>query len=141
MSTENVELVRRGYEAFARGGIEAAMDFVKSGSVSPELEWIPPPDAPTHGVYRGHDEAKAEFHEWSGHFEDYDWEPSEFIDAGDRVLVVGRQRGRGRESGAAVSAQEFHVWTIEGGKMVRMEMFRSRPEAVHAAGLPDTDAR
>jgi uncharacterized protein len=136
-----MEMVRRGYEAFARGGIEAVMDFVSSGPVSPELEWIPPPDAPTHGVYRGRDEAEAEFYEWSGQFEDYAWEPSEFIDAGDRVLVIGRQRGRGKGSGAAVSAQEFHVWTIQAGKMVRMEMFRERSEAVRAAGLVDDGAR
>jgi ketosteroid isomerase-like protein len=131
VSQENVELVRRIYEAFAMRGPEEAARHLDA-----EIEWVPPQDAPTAGVWRGPDAARAELAEWSSQFHDYAWEPEGFIAAPDgRVVVVGHQRGRGRASGAEVRADEVHVWTLRGGKAVRLEMFGRVQEALEAVGL------
>jgi ketosteroid isomerase-like protein len=130
MSEENVEIVRRGYEAFREGGIEAVAELL-----DPDIEWIPPREAPQAGTYRGPDAVKTEVREFTGPFEDYEWEPREFIDAGDRVVVIGYHRGRGRQSGVEIGQEETHLWTVRNGKIVRLEMFHDRAEALQSAGL------
>ena len=128
MSDENIELVRRMYEDFAARGLEMAVDYL-----DPEIEWLPPKDAPHPEVHRGVEGARAELAEWMGEFHDYAWEPREFVAApGGRVVVIGRQRGRGKASGVEVKAEETHLWTLRGGKAVRLEMFATAKEALEA---------
>ncbi|MGE5635516.1 MAG: nuclear transport factor 2 family protein [Nocardioidaceae bacterium] len=45
--------------------------------------------------------------------------PEEFIDAGERVVVLGRYRGHGSDTGIPLDAPFAHIWTIHGGKAVR----------------------
>jgi uncharacterized protein len=131
MSRENVELVRQMYDAFATRGPEAALEYL-----DPNIEWLPPPDVPTAGTYRGIEQVRAQFTDWTGQFSDYAWEPQDFVSApGRRVVVVGQQHGRGVLSGVNVEAGEIHVWTIRGGKATRVEVHRSREQALKAAGL------
>jgi hypothetical protein len=131
MSRENVEVIRSIYETFAVRGPEAAGEYLDAN-----IEWLPPHDAPTAGIYRGVEQAGAEFADWIAQFQDWTWEPSEFIAApGERVVVVGRQRGRGRVSGVSVEVPEAHAWTVRDGKATRLEMFRSAEEALDAVGL------
>jgi uncharacterized protein len=131
MSRENVELVRQMYDAFAARGPEAVREYLDA-----DIEWLPPADAPTAGTYRGLDEVRAELSDWTGQFVDYAWEPRDFIPAPrGRVVVVGQQHGRGQLSGVEVEAGEVHVWTVQEGKAIRLEMFRSAEEAFAAVGL------
>jgi ketosteroid isomerase-like protein len=59
------------------------------------------------------------------------------IDAGDRVAVIFVARGRGRESGAEVEMRWGSVWTVPGGRIVRMDAYVITPEAaLEAVGLP-----
>jgi hypothetical protein len=56
MSRENVEVVRRAFEAFNRG-VEA---LISSGLLSPEYVWDASPSGiPGLGVYRGYDEVRS----------------------------------------------------------------------------------
>jgi len=133
MSRENVEMVRRMYEVFAARGPEAAGEYL-----DPNIQWSPPKDAPTAGTYRGIDQARGELADWTGQFQDFAWEPRQFIAAPEeRVVVVGHQRGRGQVSGVNVEADEVHVWTVRDGKATRLEMFRSAEEALEAVGLSE----
>ena len=50
-------------------------------------------------------------------------------------VVVGDMAGMGRTSGLEVQAEESHVWTLQHGRIVRVEMFLDRGEALAAAGL------
>lgn len=72
----------------------------------------------------------AEFSEFEAH-------PEEIIDAGDRVVVVVFQRGRGRASGAEVERRVGQVWTVCDGKAVRWQIFKDRSEALEAVGLSE----
>jgi ketosteroid isomerase-like protein len=63
----------------------------------------------------------------------------EMIDAGDRV-VVGLAGPRFREvPGAPINGQIYMVYTLREGRIVRMDDFLSRSEAMEAAGsaVPD----
>ena len=60
--------------------------------------------------------------------------PEEYIGVGDRVVVVVRFVGRGRESGFPIDERLCHVWTLREGKAVRMEVHSGREEGLRAAG-------
>ena len=67
MSQQNVELVRRAYQAFNQGRPEA---LISAGFWSPEIVLdFTPSNIPGLGVYRGQDEVRAFFEEdWFGAF-------------------------------------------------------------------------
>ena len=136
MSEENVEIVRRVYEAVDRGDAEAVL-----GLYDPQIVWdfarSPFRNFLKHDVYRGHDALRSMFREryedaWST-IED---ELEELIDAGPHVISVVRSRGRGRSSGVEVEKAHAGVWTIRDGTIVRVE-WMSREEALKAAGLSE----
>lgn len=70
-----------------------------------------------------------------GTWDEYHFELRELIDAGDQVLAVGWQRGRGKGSGVGVSEEIFSVWSMRTGKVVRQRMFREKVQALEAVGL------
>jgi len=63
------------------------------------------------------------------------FEPEQFVEAGDLILVVLRQTARGRTSGAALEQSINHVWRIEGGTARELRVFSDRAEALEAVGL------
>ena len=51
MSQENVEVVRRMYDAYARGDFATGLSYLDSG-----IEFSQPAEEPGGGTYHGHDE-------------------------------------------------------------------------------------
>jgi ketosteroid isomerase-like protein len=56
-------------------------------------------------------------------------EAEEFIQSGDRILVLVRWSGRGKGSGAEIEASGAHLWTFRDGLAVRLETYRDGDEA------------
>ena len=88
------------------------------------------------GVYRGHEGVERFFADWLAVWEDYSVENREYIDAGDSVVLVFRQHGRGRGSGVPAERDFFSVYDLRRGKVTRFRLFESRAAALEAAGLP-----
>jgi ketosteroid isomerase-like protein len=88
-------------------------------------------------VYRGKDGVKAFFQEWYGAWEDMQNHPEELIDAGDDVVAVVTNRGRGDRSGVEVAMTHASVWTIHDGRVVRVRWLSTRAEALEAVGLAE----
>ena len=82
---------------------------------------------------RGH----AGFLRWIDYWDAMDWslDPEEFIDAGERVVVLARLSARGRESGVSLERRDGMVWTVRDGKAVRLDYFNNATKALEAAGL------
>jgi ketosteroid isomerase-like protein len=60
------------------------------------------------------------------------------VDAvGDSVVVAVRQHAVGRTSGVPTEIRYFTVWSFRGRKVIRIESFRERAEALEAAGLSE----
>jgi ketosteroid isomerase-like protein len=60
----------------------------------------------------------------------------ELIDAGtDKVVVVERYGGRAALSGVETDQTEAEVYTLRDGKILRVEEYAHRAEALKAAGL------
>jgi ketosteroid isomerase-like protein len=128
---ENVDLVRRVIAAHNRG--EFAVVF---GAYHPDIEWSLerlPPLGGFDRVYRGHEGIRTFWRTWFDAWETVSFEYEEFIETGEQVVSILTQRMRGRSSGLEVDWNSYaQVWTIRGGKIVRVEFFQSRSEALEA---------
>ena len=134
MSQENVEIVRRGYEQFAAGDIEGVAtlfaeeaELADTGGLG-----IAGTAAGTRYGPEGFIRASADTQEA---FDDYRVEPQEFIDVGEAVVVLVRVTGRGKASGAHMEMHVAHLWVFRNGKVIRGDVYRTREEALEAAGL------
>jgi ketosteroid isomerase-like protein len=128
MSRENLEIVRSVYAEWAVG------DFSHGAIFDPEVEFEMV-DWPEAANSRGLDAMRRTWMAALGAWEDFRAEPSEFIEAGEQVVVMTRAVGRGKGSGAEVSAETATVWTIEDGKIVRLALYWDRSKALEAVGL------
>jgi ketosteroid isomerase-like protein len=122
MSQQNVEVVRR----FLDLDVEEALAYA-----DPDIVWNPAEES----AAEGHDAVRASLVRWKGEWDDYELLPEEFQDTGDHVMVAVRMRARGRASGIPVDARFYDVYTLRQGKIVRMDQFTRRSEALAAAGL------
>jgi ketosteroid isomerase-like protein len=129
MSQENVEVVRRGMEAFNRRDLTA---WLASFSSDAEIDWSRA-RGPLKGVYRGRGGLETFWDAWLT----FDWvevEPHELAAAGSEVVVPNTTTFRGRQ-GIEVVARTAFVFTVEDGQITRLRMFQERAEALEAAGL------
>jgi uncharacterized protein len=139
MSEENVEIVRRAYEAFNRWGVHprGERNPEMSPLLHPEIEFHTHASAPEAGVYRGR-EAVFDYHERVfGQFESIRIELEELLSAGDRVVIVTRQHTVPRGSEAEIVQRVVDVWTIRDGLLAERKPFSTRADALEAAGLQE----
>ena len=133
MSQENVEIVRRAWEAFIRHDNEAALALY-----DPEVEIDVRNEARVGaGVYYGVEGVQRWFRDLLSAFGDVGSEVEEWIDADDQVIAVVRSYGRGRRSGVPVDMLEAHLWTVRDGKLVRLRTFATKEAALEASGLSE----
>ena len=129
MSQENVEIVRRGYQAYARGDPAAMLRDAAHEMITYREE----PDGAT---FHGPDGLMDAIAEWVEDFEDFTFRAEEFIDANDDQVVVRiHQTATGSRSGASIEGDFWFVHTLRGAKVVRLDMFASRQKAFECAGL------
>jgi ketosteroid isomerase-like protein len=122
MTLQNVEIVRRLYDAVARRDTVTVLELY-----DPDVEW----DFSRHPyghliggrVYRGHEGLRSFFGELHDAWESVEWDLVDLFDAGEHVILVVNQRARGRTSGAEVSGSAVGVWTFRKGKVVRVVWF------------------
>lgn len=130
MSSENVEIVRRSVDAYGSGDIEAALAAYDPGVVFDVTS-----GRPEGGVFHGPQGVLEGVQAWVERWAEYRFEVEEIIDAGDRVLMIIREFGRGEGSGVEVTQHTFWLQTMRNGKIVRAELFNDRSQALEAAGL------
>jgi ketosteroid isomerase-like protein len=137
MSRENVEVVRRLYEAARRGDAETVLSLYHR-EVELDFSRIPHATVIGRGLYHGHEGLRSWYREWDEAWESFEQVYEELIDVGEHVISVWSQRGRGRMSGAEVELRRAGaVWTVSNGQVVRLVGFPSREEALEAVGLSE----
>jgi ketosteroid isomerase-like protein len=142
MSQENVEIVRRAFEAVNRWGVHPGGEPNPEipPLLHPEVEFHTYASVPEPGVYRGRD-AVIEYNERVfGRFESFRIELEELLSAGDSVVVVSRQHTVPRGSQREIVQKVVEVWTIRYGLLAIRKPFSTRAEALEAVGLSEQDA-
>ena len=132
MSEENVKLARRGYHAFESGNLSEALEIF-----APEMVTHVAQPIPVAGTYDGPEGFLQLTLDWAEAFDELVMTGEEFIDAGDQVIVRTLHKSRGVGSGAPVETDIWYVWTVRGGKAVRLDIFNEKAEALEAAGLSE----
>ena len=127
MSEENVELIRRIYDAWERD--ESARAYIAE-----DVEYVNPGYAVEPGTRYG----RKSFAAVRGIYGDFRLQIDELIDAGgDDVVVLARYTGTGSSSGVQVAGEQGYVWTVRDAVAVRFRWFQSHREALDAAGVPE----
>jgi ketosteroid isomerase-like protein len=129
VSQENVETVRRIHDGWSRGDFSVGRDLL-----APDFEWHQHEQAVEPGSHRGAAIGSA-IRRIFEVLEDFRVEPEEYIDAGDKVVVIARNRGTGKGSGVELDQQFAYVWTVQLGRLADLQVYEDRREALEAAGL------
>jgi uncharacterized protein len=117
---QNLDLVRRAYEAFGRGDIATLLDLFDAN-----IEFVTPgpPELPTAGTRRGRQQVADFFQAVDALFEFERFEPETFLADGDRVVVLGRDRSRIKTTGTVIESEWAHVYDVRDGKIARMQEY------------------
>ena len=131
MSRQNVELVRRAFGVMTIPGDPEAM--VAASHPDFEMQLIGVGGEPVR--YTSASGIREFFRDVAQSWESFRFEATDLRDLGDRVLVLGHVRGRGRVSG--VEVDDRWAWIVEcrDGKAAGLRGFLDHREALEAAGL------
>ncbi|MEB3022399.1 nuclear transport factor 2 family protein [[Mycobacterium] crassicus] len=110
MSQQNIDLVRKGYQAFASGDTATLMALFDE-----DIEWVQPGNSEVSGTYRG----KAELGMFLMRLGEKSptITPHTFLSDGDRVVVLSEASVGGE------SAQSAEVYTVRNGKTIRVQVY------------------
>jgi ketosteroid isomerase-like protein len=123
MSTEeNKRIVQTIFEAFGRGDIPGVLELVAE-----DVVWnAPGPSAvPYYGERRGYEGATRFFAQLGTNVDFESFEPGEFVADGDRVVVLGRERGRVKETGKTFDNEWALAFTIRDGKVTHFHCYEN----------------
>jgi ketosteroid isomerase-like protein len=125
-SQQNLETVMIDFlGALRRGDFEAA-----SALLDPDVAWQ---GLREEWACHGRDDVIDTFR-W-GLNERRDVDALEFIRAGDRVVMGARGRSLTEVGAEPLEGQIFNVFTLRDGRIVRIDDYRRRSEALSAAGI------
>ena len=133
MSQENVEALRRVFDAFNSGDLATALAFI-----DPEFDAeVPPEFSAEPDTYRGHDGVRRYFQSFQDAMTEIRFQPERFWDAGQSVVVAARLTAQGRQTAIPVEQRLAQVWGIREGKAVSVRTYSSLSDALKAVGLKE----
>jgi uncharacterized protein len=132
MLRENVAAAKRLYESRNRGDVDGVL-----AECDPDVEWHSHLATLSGQPIRGHDGVREYMVSLQEDWESFRHEAEQFLDAGDKVVVLLHIYARGRASGIDVNVPVAHVLTFERGKCLRFVSYHDRAEALKAAGMEE----
>ena len=128
--SSNLELVRSIYADWERG------DFSRNEWADPEIEFTMV-GGPDPGSWTGVAGMAERWREWVNAWRDFQGAPEDYrvLDS-ERVLVLVRNRGRGRTSGLELVQQSVaNLFQLRGGKVIKLIIYFDRDRALAELGL------
>jgi ketosteroid isomerase-like protein len=132
-SKKNVELLRRFYEYFNQGDIDALLELC-----SPEVEIYKDPEVVemvAAFMPRGRERVAQYLRGWLDSWDAYLARPEEFLGSGEEVAVLTHLRARGRNSQFEIEEDMADVFTVRNGSVSRLRLYVQRTDALKAIGL------
>jgi ketosteroid isomerase-like protein len=132
MSQENVEIVRRAFDAFnARDADELVSLWAE------DCEWRPFRAQLEGIVYRGHEGVRQFLSDIDGDWEAFRIDPLEFHDRWERVAVIGRVSALGRGSRLEIDSIAGFVHELDQGRIRSVTSHSDAEAALEAVGLEE----
>jgi uncharacterized protein len=127
MSQENVENFQAGYQAFGSGDLEGA-----TTNFSDDVEWWTSDELPNGGTTKGKQALIESWQRIPDYWSEFAVVPDEFIDAGDKVIVLGTQTGTAKDGGQSFESPYVHVVWFADGKLTRSQFQIDSAKALKA---------
>ena len=134
MSRENVDMVRRGLDAWNRGDLDAVLKLMH-----PEVELTPVIAQLVEGgdsTYRGTAGVESFWADWRVAW-NFEFGELDIRDLGDTVLVIGQVSVTSQTSGMDLDTAMAAVFSVEDGRVIRMISYLDVAEALEAVGLAE----
>jgi ketosteroid isomerase-like protein len=132
MSQENVEIVRRYFEAVIREDLDGWKALLAS-----EVEFVPLAANLQGGPARGVENVARSVGEFIESFASYSLSPEAFYDAGDQVVAVLHRTAESARSSALIEDRFAQLFWLRDGRIIRMHSFQRIRDALEAAGLSE----
>jgi ketosteroid isomerase-like protein len=133
MSQENVEIVRRGVEAYNRRDLDGILENWAPDAV---VDWSNSRGVDA-GVYRGHGEIRAFWQRFRATWDEVRFEIDDPVEVEDGLLIVENVAYlRGRD-GIEVQARSGWLITMRDGGTTSLTLYQTKQEALEAAGLEE----
>jgi ketosteroid isomerase-like protein len=136
MSQENVEIVRRSFEAIGRWDIDGLLELY-----DPHVQFLPLTGTRVEsGGYRGHAGVRAYFEEVANVWDELHPYGDDFRTVGNNVVVLGGCMVRGIGSGAEADTPMAWVVSVREGKITSPSWLpnqKRRPRSRRAVGVGD----
>jgi ketosteroid isomerase-like protein len=127
MPHDDAELLRAAYEALNRGDIPGTVRVLDD-----DAEWHEHSELPEADNYRGRNAIQSFLESFLESWDEFRQEVEDLIAGEGKVLVLLHMAGQGKGSGIRVEARYAHLWTMRGGRGVRIDTYTDREEALEA---------
>jgi uncharacterized protein len=130
---DNVAILQKGYEAFARGDVQTVLGLFDS-----KLEWNEAEHVTywNGGAFHGPQEVvNGVFGRIPNDFDGFRIEIQRMLPSGDSVLVEARYRATAKATGKPLNAQVAHVWDFRDGKVVRFQQYTDTWQFAQVTGV------
>jgi len=125
MSQENIEVVRRSFEAWNEGDVDAIRRLYAEDAV------VQTGITGFGRTFAGGDPIGR----WAEEMLEVHWEIERIFEADDVVVSFYRGMGVGRKSGVEVVRELTDVYRVRDGRIARERIYLDREEALEAVGL------
>jgi ketosteroid isomerase-like protein len=134
MPLDKVDVAKRVIDAYNRRDV----DSLFAELVTPDFAWSPGTVRALDGSgYQGREGAERYALDVRENWEELENIAEEFRDLGDRLLVSGRLKGRGKASGAPVDQPYLAILDFRGDRIWRSRVYLDHAEGLRAAGLSE----
>lgn len=127
MSETDPDALRRSYQALNEGDLDGALEALHADAV-----WHESQELPGGAEFRGRDAVREFLHDFLAEWKHFHQEIENIAVAGDRAAVLIHLTAVGRGSGIKADTRYGHVWTMRGGKGVRVDGYRDQEAALRS---------
>lgn len=123
----NLDTVRASYAAFHNRDVPGIL-----AALAPDVRWTHPDGMNAYGLggtKHGHEEVIGFLRHAPNHVAAMHLEPEEFLESGDRIIVLGRRQVTGH-SGRSATLRFVHSWRFEQGRATDFEDYFDTAEFI-----------
>lgn len=127
---ENMGIIKQLYDAFKRRDISSLLEMFTDDAI---LHGPAPAGVlPWGGVHKGRRGAAEFFTAVGESLEPQQFELRDFITQGNKVAVLGYQKGQAKPTGRPYEIEFVHLWSIRDGKFTEFRVFNDTAALVEA---------